>query len=59
LGILLAVKLIPPPIMADLRARASQQRRPVSKAGLLAIITIWLSVIALVVWAIWPNERQQ
>ena len=33
LGILLAVRLIPAPVMADLRAKASAQDRPVSGRG--------------------------
>jgi uncharacterized membrane protein YkvA (DUF1232 family) len=56
IGIWAAVKLIPDQIMADLRAMASQQRKPTSKAGLAAIVCIWLIVIALTVWFFWPVE---
>ena len=40
LGIWAAVKLIPEPIMADLRAKALEQRKPTSKAGLAAVVFI-------------------
>ena len=55
-GILVAVKLIPEPIMADLRLKVLEQRKPSSKAGLVAIVLIWLAAIALTIWVFWPNE---
>lgn len=54
-GILVAVRLIPDPVLADLRAKAADQRRPTSIAGLTAIVTIWLASFALVAWLIWPH----
>ena len=54
-GIWTAVKLIPEPIMADLRAKALQHRKPTSKAGLAAVLFIWLAGIALTVWFFWPD----
>lgn len=53
LGILLAVKLIPEPIMLELRLKAIEQRKPSSQAGLVAILLIWLAAIALTVWLVW------
>lgn len=53
LGILLAVKLIPQQVMLDLRSKALEQRKPTSKAGLVAIIFIWLTAIALTTWLVW------
>lgn len=53
LGILLAVKLIPEPIMLELRLKAIEQRKPSSRAGLVAILLIWLAAIALTVWLVW------
>ncbi|WEK02887.1 MAG: DUF1232 domain-containing protein [Candidatus Devosia phytovorans] len=51
LGILLAVRLIPAPLMADFRLAAEAQlQRPASKAGLVVIIAIWV-VIAVVLGA--------
>ena len=48
LGILLAVKLVPPEIMADLRVEAERRdgRRPVSRAGATTIAAIWIVAIA-------------
>ncbi|WP_407073378.1 YkvA family protein [Sphingomonas sp. LaA6.9] len=54
LGILLAVKLIPEPVMMDLRAKSLEQRKPTSKGGLVAIVLIWLAAIALAIWLVWP-----
>jgi uncharacterized membrane protein YkvA (DUF1232 family) len=55
LGILLVVKLIPPPLMAEFRERALRQsERPTSKAGALVIITIWIAVFTWVFWTFWP-----
>lgn len=51
-GILVAVKLIPAPIMADLRMKAVQLGRPTSTAGLAAIVMIWLAAVALTVWLV-------
>lgn len=59
LGILLAVKLIPEPVMAELRERALDQRRPVSRAGLIAVILIWVASIVLVAWLVWPRVSVQ
>ena len=48
LGILLAVRLVPREIMAELRARAEggSGGRPVSRAGAVAIVTLWLVAAA-------------
>lgn len=44
LGILLVIKLIPAGILAEHRSAAAQiASRPISRAGLAAIIIIWLS----------------
>lgn len=53
LGIWVAVKLIPDPVMAELRARALEQRKPTSKVGLVVVLMIWLTAIALTVWLVW------
>ena len=55
LGIVLAVKLIPKPVMTELRAKALDQNRPTSRAGLVAVILIWLVSIALVAGLVWPR----
>ncbi len=56
LGILLAIKLIPPELMAEFRAEADQRaERPVSRIGAAAIVAFWLAVFALFLWAFWPE----
>lgn len=54
LGVLLAVKLIPAPLMMELRTKALEQRKPTSKAGLVAIVSIWVAAMALTIWLVWP-----
>ena len=51
LGILLAVKLISPDIMAEHRAAAlAAHSRPVSTIGAVAIVAIWLGMLGLSAW---------
>ena len=47
LGIWAAVKLVPEAVMADLRRRAEALQRPVSKAGLAAVLIVWLAAAAI------------
>lgn len=54
-GIWLAVKLIPPPVLADLRAKALEERKPRSMLGLAIIVTLWIAAIILTVWLVWPE----
>ena len=52
LGILLALKLIPPQVMADCRMRtqnAMRDGKPASRAAAAIIIVIWLAAAALIV----------
>lgn len=54
LGILLAVRLVPPALMHEFRERATaQEGRPSSRGGLVAIQCIWLVVAALAGWVVW------
>ncbi|KSV85119.1 MULTISPECIES: YkvA family protein [unclassified Sinorhizobium] len=54
LGILLAVRLVPPALMHEFRERATaQEGRPSSRGGLVAILCIWLVVAALAGWVVW------
>lgn len=61
LGIILAIRLIPAPVLSDLRRTAADQlaRRPTSWIGAIAIIGIWLVCAALAAWwtysAFWPR----
>jgi uncharacterized membrane protein YkvA (DUF1232 family) len=58
LGIIAAVKLIPPDVMADLRERATvQASKPASYAGAAFIVLIWLAAtVGFGVW-LWPRLR--
>jgi uncharacterized membrane protein YkvA (DUF1232 family) len=53
LGIALAIKMIPPQVMADARGRVDElleQGKPVIRGGALIIIGVWLIVLGFVVW---------
>src|SRR5688572_33367308 len=51
LGILAAVKLIPPEVMAEHRAAAARAaERPTSRRAALVIVSIWGAAIALGTW---------
>ncbi len=55
LGIILALKMIPAEVMADARQQTEEllrQAKPISKAGAIITIAIWLIIIAAVVWSI-------
>ena len=49
-GIWLALRLIPPELMAELRAEAEARAKPRSLAGAAAIVAIWLGAVALSGW---------
>jgi uncharacterized membrane protein YkvA (DUF1232 family) len=52
LGLLLMLRLIPAPVMAEHRAAAAEiAQRPVSYAGAVGIIVVWLAVLAVAAYA--------
>lgn len=53
-GIWAAVRLIPEPVMADLRLKASGLPKPTSKVGLAIVAATWLAAVALTAWFVWP-----
>jgi uncharacterized membrane protein YkvA (DUF1232 family) len=55
LGILMAVKLIPPALMAEFRREAAGRDKPVSRAGLVFMILVWLAGLGLLGW--WIYQR--
>ena len=56
LGIVLAVRLVPPDLMAEFRREADGlSERPASRAGAAMIIALWLLVAAVLLWAFWPR----
>jgi len=53
LGILLAVKLIPPPVMAELRAAAESYKvKPKSLAGAAIVLTLWAVAVYFIARAL-------
>ncbi len=55
LGVILALKMIPAEVMADARQQTeelSRQGKPISRAGAIMSIAIWLIIIAAVGWSI-------
>lgn len=56
LGIILAIKLVPPDIMAEHRAAAiTTEGKPTSRAAAAVIIAIWIAAAGLLTWAFWPD----
>lgn len=56
LGIMLAIKLIPPEIMAEHRAAAiAAEGRPTSRVAAAVIITTWIAVTGFLMLAFWPD----
>ncbi len=54
LGILLAIKLVPAPLMAEFRLEAStREGRPVSQVGLGAVVFLWILCASLLGWWAW------
>lgn len=52
LGIILAIKLIPAPVMAECRVQAQaaiEQEKSIGRFALAAIVALWLVVAALIV----------
>jgi uncharacterized membrane protein YkvA (DUF1232 family) len=55
LGIALALKMIPAQVMTDARKQAEERLRqgePISRAGAIMVIAVWLIIITAVVWSI-------
>lgn len=60
LGIWLAISLIPPEVMAECRTNANAAlRRPTSRAGMIAIILIWIAGALALAWAIFAYRSRQ
>jgi uncharacterized membrane protein YkvA (DUF1232 family) len=55
LGIMLALRLIPPAIMAEHRATAAAASElPRSRLAAVAIVLLWLLGAVLLAWLLWP-----
>jgi uncharacterized membrane protein YkvA (DUF1232 family) len=61
LGIWLVVSLIPDEVMAECRAKADAVgQRPVSRAGMIAIIAVWITAVMIFGWIgyiVWSRSR--
>jgi uncharacterized membrane protein YkvA (DUF1232 family) len=56
LGIMLAIRLIPPAIMAEHRSTAAAAAtRPRSRLAAVAIVVLWIAAAALLLWLFWPR----
>lgn len=55
LGIMLAVRLMPPEVMAEHRAAAMAGGKPVSRMGAAFIVALWLLAAASLTWWFWPD----
>ena len=51
-GLWLAVKLIPPALMAEFREAAETQDRPISRAAAAVIVVVWIFAATAIVWAV-------
>jgi uncharacterized membrane protein YkvA (DUF1232 family) len=59
LAILLVIRLIPRPLMAEFRATAAAaEARPTSRAGAAFVVLVWLLVAALLLWWLWPEAAR-
>jgi uncharacterized membrane protein YkvA (DUF1232 family) len=57
LSILLAVKLIPVPLMHEFREKAAREiDRPKSYVGIVAVVVVWAGAAAWLVWVFWPKS---
>jgi uncharacterized membrane protein YkvA (DUF1232 family) len=55
LGLMLAVRMVPPEVLEECRARAHEElagKRPPSRGAMLAIVGIWVVCAALVCWLV-------
>jgi uncharacterized membrane protein YkvA (DUF1232 family) len=59
LGIMLAVHLIPAPLMAEFRAAATaREGRLTSRIGAVVIIVVWLVSAFILIWAFWLRKLE-
>lgn len=49
-GIWLAVRQLPPPLMAEFREQAMSRVRPRSLAAAIVIVALWLAAAAMLLW---------
>lgn len=57
LGVWLAIRLIPSPLMTELRASAEGRERPSGLYGAVAITLLWITATAAAVWCVLPARQ--
>ena len=56
LGVALVLRLTPPAIIEDARARATDAaERPVSRVAAMVIVLAWIAVLAALAWVWWTR----
>lgn len=51
LGVALAIRMIPPHVLAECREEARQAKdRPVSRVAAVVVVAVWVALAALAVW---------
>ncbi|RWN98170.1 YkvA family protein [Mesorhizobium sp.] len=59
LGVVLAIRLVAPSLMAEFRARAAAlEKQPQSRMGMFIVVALWLALAALLIWAFWPTHAK-
>ena len=54
-GLWLAIRLVPPALMTEFRSRAETlDQLPSSRTAAIAVVIIWIAVMAAILWAFWP-----
>ncbi len=57
-GIWLVVRMVPPDVYAECRARAAEAaERPVSRTAAAVIVVVWIAAAGLSVWTAWTWSR--
>jgi uncharacterized membrane protein YkvA (DUF1232 family) len=53
LGIALAIRMIPPPVLAECREEARNSKdRPVNKVAAVVVVAIWIALAASALWLV-------
>jgi uncharacterized membrane protein YkvA (DUF1232 family) len=56
LGIWIVVRLVPDDLMQEFRAEAARlEAKPVSRAGALFTVAMWIAAAGLFLWWFWPR----
>lgn len=54
-GVWLAVRRVPPALMAEFRQRAESRARPRSRVAAVVIVCLWLAAAGLILW-LWLRQ---